>query len=85
MAGRAMNEATKQPIQSVLIKDVDLDDDLFRMTFCPSLENLKISMAKVGLAINLIGIVIISLVFYFVGTAVLGIDIATFPKWAAPG
>jgi sodium-dependent dicarboxylate transporter 2/3/5 len=42
-------------------------------------------MAKVGLAINLIGIVIISLVFYFVGTAILGIDVATFPNWAGSG
>lgn len=40
-------------------------------------------MARVGLAINLIGVVVISLVFYIVGTAVLGIDTAAFPVWAA--
>jgi len=49
MAGTAMNEKTKKPIQSVFIKDIDSDDALFRMTFCPSLGNLKVSMAKVGL------------------------------------
>jgi sodium-dependent dicarboxylate transporter 2/3/5 len=42
-------------------------------------------MAKVGLAINLIGIIIISLVFYILGTAALGIDTATFPMWAEVG
>jgi sodium-dependent dicarboxylate transporter 2/3/5 len=42
-------------------------------------------MARVGLAINLIGVLVISLVFYFLGTAVLGIDPATFPVWAASG
>jgi sodium-dependent dicarboxylate transporter 2/3/5 len=41
-------------------------------------------MARVGLAINLIGVLVISLVFYFLGTAVLGIDTATFPMWAEP-
>ncbi len=44
-----MNEKKTKPIQSVLIKDIDCDDALFRMTFCPSLENLKVSMANVGL------------------------------------
>jgi sodium-dependent dicarboxylate transporter 2/3/5 len=39
-------------------------------------------MARVGLAINLIGVLVISLVFYFLGTAVLEIDTATFPTWA---
>jgi sodium-dependent dicarboxylate transporter 2/3/5 len=39
-------------------------------------------MARVGLAINLIGVFVISLVFYFLGTAVLGIDPATLPAWA---
>jgi len=42
-------------------------------------------MAKVGLAINLIGVVVIGLVFYFLGTAVLGIDPAIFPPWAEVG
>ena len=49
MAGTAMNEKTKKPIQSVFIKDIDCDDALFRMTFCPSPGNLKVSMANVGL------------------------------------
>jgi sodium-dependent dicarboxylate transporter 2/3/5 len=42
-------------------------------------------MARVGLAINLIGVLVISLMFYFLGTAVLGIDAATFPMWAESG
>ena len=42
-------------------------------------------MARVGLAINLIGVLVISLVFYFLGTAVLGIDTASFPMWAESG
>jgi sodium-dependent dicarboxylate transporter 2/3/5 len=42
-------------------------------------------MARVGLAINLIGVVIISLVFFFLGTAVLGIDTGAFPMWAGSG
>jgi sodium-dependent dicarboxylate transporter 2/3/5 len=41
-------------------------------------------MARVGVAINLVGVLIITVVFYFVGTAVLGIDTATFPGWASP-
>jgi hypothetical protein len=42
-------------------------------------------MARVGLAVNLIGVLVISLVFYLLGTAVLGIDTASFPVWAASG
>jgi len=42
-------------------------------------------MARVGIAINLIGVLVIVLVFYFLGTAVLGIDTATFPTWAEAG
>jgi sodium-dependent dicarboxylate transporter 2/3/5 len=42
-------------------------------------------MARVGLVINLIGVFVIGLVFYFLGTAVLGIDTATFPTWAEAG
>jgi sodium-dependent dicarboxylate transporter 2/3/5 len=42
-------------------------------------------MARVGIAINLIGVIVISLVFYFLGTAVLGIDTATLPTWAEVG
>ena len=42
-------------------------------------------MARVGFAINLIGVLVIALVFFFLGTAVLGIDPATFPTWAGAG
>jgi sodium-dependent dicarboxylate transporter 2/3/5 len=42
-------------------------------------------MARVGVAINLIGVLVIGLVFYFLGAAVLGIDTATFPAWAEAG
>jgi len=40
-------------------------------------------MARVGLAINLIGVLVISLVFFFLGTAVLAIDPTVLPAWAA--
>ncbi|MCP4902889.1 MAG: SLC13/DASS family transporter [bacterium] len=39
-------------------------------------------MARVGIVLNLVGILVISLVFYFVGTAVLGIETSEFPTWA---
>jgi sodium-dependent dicarboxylate transporter 2/3/5 len=42
-------------------------------------------MARVGFAINLIGVLVISLVFYLLGTAILGIDTAVFPMWAGSG
>ncbi len=42
-------------------------------------------MARAGIVINLIGVVVISVVFYFLGTAVLGIDLAGPPAWAVPG
>lgn len=42
-------------------------------------------MAKVGILINLIGVVVISTVFFFLGTAVLGIETAGLPVWAATG
>jgi len=41
-------------------------------------------MARVGVFINLIGVIVITLLFYFVGTAVLGIDLSTMPDWAQP-
>jgi len=41
-------------------------------------------MAKVGLVINLIGIVVISLLFYTLGTAVFSIDPIVLPEWAPP-
>jgi sodium-dependent dicarboxylate transporter 2/3/5 len=42
-------------------------------------------MARVGLAINVIGVLVISLLFYLLGTAALGIETASFPAWAAIG
>jgi sodium-dependent dicarboxylate transporter 2/3/5 len=39
-------------------------------------------MVRVGVVINLIGIVIITVLFYFLGTAVFSIDSAVFPEWA---
>jgi sodium-dependent dicarboxylate transporter 2/3/5 len=42
-------------------------------------------MARVGIAINLVGVLIIGLLFFFLGTEVLGVDTATFPVWAADG
>jgi sodium-dependent dicarboxylate transporter 2/3/5 len=41
-------------------------------------------MARVGIAINLIGVAVISLLFFFLGTAVLEIDPASVPTWAVP-
>ncbi len=44
---------------------------------------IKISeMTRVGVFINIIGIIIITLMFYFIGTEVLGIDFNSFPEWA---
>ncbi len=40
-------------------------------------------MAKVGIVINLIGIVVIAIVFYLLGTAVFSIDPGVVPDWAA--
>jgi sodium-dependent dicarboxylate transporter 2/3/5 len=39
-------------------------------------------MARVGVFINLIGIVMITLLFYIIGTAVFSIDPGVFPEWA---
>ena len=44
---------------------------------------VKISeMARVGICINLIGVVVIAVLFYLIGTAIFSIDPATFPDWA---
>jgi sodium-dependent dicarboxylate transporter 2/3/5 len=44
---------------------------------------IKISeMARVGVFINLVGVVVITLLFYFLGTAVFSVDTASFPEWA---
>ena len=39
-------------------------------------------MVKTGFFINIIGVVVISLLFYFVGTAVFSIDAGMQPEWA---
>jgi sodium-dependent dicarboxylate transporter 2/3/5 len=39
-------------------------------------------MAKVGIFINLIGIVVITGLFYLIGTAIFSIDPGVFPEWA---
>jgi sodium-dependent dicarboxylate transporter 2/3/5 len=38
-------------------------------------------MARIGLFLNLIGVVIIALIFYFVGRGVFGIDAGVLPDW----
>jgi sodium-dependent dicarboxylate transporter 2/3/5 len=39
-------------------------------------------MAKTGISLNLIGIILITLTIYFLGRLVFGIDLAQFPAWA---
>jgi sodium-dependent dicarboxylate transporter 2/3/5 len=41
-------------------------------------------MARTGLVLNLIGALVITMVFLLVGTAVFGIDPAVMPEWAVP-
>ena len=41
-----------------------------------------IEMAKVGFIINIVGVLIIGILFYTLGTAVFSIDIDVFPDWA---
>jgi len=49
-------------------------------------QRLRIAdMAKPGLALNLIGVVAITVATYLLGKLVLGIDIAQFPDWALVG
>ena len=44
---------------------------------------IKISeMARVGVFINIIGILIITMMFYFIGTKIFSIDPTVFPEWA---
>ena len=40
-------------------------------------------MAKVGLVLNLIGVVVITAVFLIVGLSVFGIEAGVLPEWAA--
>jgi sodium-dependent dicarboxylate transporter 2/3/5 len=39
-------------------------------------------MARVGLAINLIGVIVITLFFSLVGTTIFGIETGELPAWA---
>ncbi len=41
-------------------------------------------MARAGVFINLIGVMVITLLFYIVGTSVFSIDLNVFPDWARP-
>lgn len=46
-------------------------------------NRLKISeMAKTGVWLNIIGVILITFSIYFIGKAVFGIDLAQFPDWA---
>ena len=40
-------------------------------------------MARTGILLNLLGIVVVTLTTYFWGTFVFGIDVGSFPAWAA--
>lgn len=42
-------------------------------------------MAKAGLILNIIGIIVVTLFTYYLGTEVFHIDKASFPVWALPG
>lgn len=41
-----------------------------------------IEMAKVGFFINIIGVLVISSIFYIIGTAIFSIETGVFPEWA---
>jgi len=42
-------------------------------------------MARIGLVLNLVGVLVISVVFLFLGTVVFGIDPGVMPDWAVLG
>ena len=42
-------------------------------------------MARIGLVLNLIGVLVISVIFLFLGTAIFGIDPGVMPAWATLG
>jgi len=42
-------------------------------------------MARIGLLLNLVGVLVIAVVFYFLGTAVFGIEPGVMPEWATFG
>ena len=39
-------------------------------------------MARIGIVLNLIGVLVIAVVFYFLGTALFGIESGVMPEWA---
>jgi sodium-dependent dicarboxylate transporter 2/3/5 len=39
-------------------------------------------MVRAGLVLNLIGVLVIATLFYFVSSKLLGLDLATMPAWA---
>jgi sodium-dependent dicarboxylate transporter 2/3/5 len=39
-------------------------------------------MVRAGILLNLLGVVLITLVFYFVSSWLLGLDLTTVPVWA---
>jgi sodium-dependent dicarboxylate transporter 2/3/5 len=39
-------------------------------------------MAKAGVFINIIGVIVVAVMFYLVGTLVFSIDTNIFPEWA---
>jgi sodium-dependent dicarboxylate transporter 2/3/5 len=39
-------------------------------------------MVKAGILLNIAGIIVATLVMYFWGTLVFGIDVTVFPEWA---
>ncbi len=41
-------------------------------------------MIKAGVIINLVGILLVTLIFYFIGMNLFDIDSSVFPEWAAP-
>lgn len=41
-----------------------------------------VEMVKIGLVLNLIGVVVITLMFYLLGTVLFGIDPSSMPDWA---
>lgn len=43
-----------------------------------------IEMIKAGIIINIVGIIVVTLLFYFVGMSLFDIDATTFPDWAVP-
>jgi solute carrier family 13 (sodium-dependent dicarboxylate transporter), member 2/3/5 len=46
---------------------------------------IKISeMARTGLILNLVGVLVISMIFYFLGDFLFKIDLSSFPEWAVP-